>query len=298
MNTIDNVIYKGAKIPVCIYPNRNDFSCVEKRYHILLVMEGSGSIAYNDHKELFVGPLLFCLNEAEIPSLVKGNNLVYRSLYFSPEYVNNKFTFDNLRQPSGDFTLTDIRDRHWFRPFFERSDSYFGRIHISLAAVGRINKLFDQIEKQLKMQPDGYWPCRTRSFLIELLFLIEQCWTMDDNSNRIFNTGYSEEIDNIILYLFSNYSSKISIPELVTKFHMDRTTLTKRFKDEVGDTIINSLIKLRVNLAAGMLRDTNIPISEIMYRVGFTDSSYFYKTFKKFTSHNPSEYRQQYSIVL
>lgn len=298
MYTIDNVIVKGAKVPLCIYPDRDNFSCDEKRYHILFIEKGSGSISYHGRKELFMGPLLFCLNEEEIPSLIKGNHLSYRSLYFSPEYINNRFTFDNLREPEGDFTLTDIRDRHWLRVFFERTESYFGRLCITMALAGRIGKLFDQIDKQLKLQPDGYWTCRARSFLIELLFLTEQCWMLEDNSSRLFAAGYSEEIDNIILYLYSNYSNKISISELASKFHIDRTTLTKRFKEEVGDTIINSLIKLRVNLAAGMLRDTGIPISEIMYRAGFSDLSYFYRTFKKYTSHNPSEYRQHYSILL
>lgn len=298
MFTIGKENLKGNVIPVCVYKNRVDFSCKEKRYHILFIESGAGSINYAGHKELFMGPLIFCLNEEEIPRFDKSSNIQSRSLYLSPEYVNNRFNFDNLRQNCDQFTLTDARDRNWFKVFFERTGDYFGRINLTIATAKRMANIFDLIEGQLEIQPDCYWPCRNRSFLIEALFLLEQCRFMEDKNSSMFTSGYSEDVEKVILYLYNNYSKKITIPELVNEFNVNRTTLTNKFNEEVGDSVINCLIKLRINLSSIMLRDTLIPISEIMYRVGFTDLSHFNRTFKKHTNFNPSEYRQKYNILI
>jgi AraC family L-rhamnose operon regulatory protein RhaS len=269
-----------------------------KSYHILFIEQGSGSITYGGHKELFMGPLLFCFHEDEIPQITKGSNIESRSVYFNPEYINNKFTYDNLRHASEQFTITDMRDRNWFKVFFDRTLYSNGRINLSIASAKRMSNLFDQLAEQLESQPDWYWLCRGRSFLMEILFLVEQCQFMKEQNPSMFISGYSEEVEKVILYLYSNYNKKITVPELVKEFNINRTTLSKKFNDEVGASVINCLIQLRINLASGMLRDTLIPISEIMYRVGFTDVSHFNRTFKKYTNYSPSEYRSNYNILL
>ena len=43
-----------------------------------------------------------------------------------------------------------------------------------------------------------------------------------------------------------------------------------------------------------MLRESNYSISDIAEKVGFNDTAYFAKLFKKYMLHTPSGYRQQY----
>jgi AraC family L-rhamnose operon regulatory protein RhaS len=298
MFTIGKEYNKGVAIPVCIYNNRDKYDCEEKRYHILYIESGSGSITCAGRKELFMGPVLFCFSENEIPEIHTTPNLKSRSLYLSPEFINDRLSFDRLPDDTEELMITDLRERHWFRVFFERNEHYYGRINLSIYTAKRMTILFDLVSKQLEEQPDSYWPCRSRSYLIEILFLTEQCRSMDVKSSNLFISGYSEEIEKIILYLYNNYDKKITITELVKEFTINRTTMANKFKAEVGDTIINSLVKLRINIASVMLRDTLIPISEIMYRVGFTDLSYFNRCFHKYTNYNPSDYRQKYNYLI
>jgi len=53
------------------------------------------------------------------------------------------------------------------------------------------------------------------------------------------------------------------------------------------------LIRLRVKMAAIILRDTDLPISEIAYRVGFNDITHFGRMFRKRVGYSPSEYRKK-----
>ncbi|MDD6770863.1 MAG: AraC family transcriptional regulator [Inconstantimicrobium porci] len=81
---------------------------------------------------------------------------------------------------------------------------------------------------------------------------------------------------------------------MTKKFNMNRTTLSEKFNRLVGETIITYINKLRVNIATTLLRDTRVPISEIMEIVGFNDSSYFFRTFKIYKGQSPKEYRDEY----
>jgi len=44
-------------------------------------------------------------------------------------------------------------------------------------------------------------------------------------------------------------------------------------------------------MASVMLKDTLLPVSEVMERVGFNDSTHFSRTFKKYMGLSPSEFR-------
>lgn len=106
-----------------------------------------------------------------------------------------------------------------------------------------------------------------------------------------------ESVAAIVTYLNNNYKEKITLEHLATMFTTNRTCLNDQFYKVTNLSIIDYLIKLRVNLAATMLRDTLIPISEIMSRVGFNDRSHFWRTFKKYTSLSPKEYRKKYCWI-
>lgn len=58
-------------------------------------------------------------------------------------------------------------------------------------------------------------------------------------------------------------------------------------------TPIQYLLKYRISVAARLLENTDISITEICNRVGFDNPSYFSKIFKRFMRFTPSDYRKQ-----
>ena len=74
-------------------------------------------------------------------------------------------------------------------------------------------------------------------------------------------------------------------------FHTNRTTLLNEFKKNTGVSLSQYLAQKRFRIATALLRDTDLTISEICERTGFSDVSYFSKAFKKEISYTPSEYR-------
>jgi AraC-like DNA-binding protein len=71
---------------------------------------------------------------------------------------------------------------------------------------------------------------------------------------------------------------------------VSRMQLHRKLKALTGQSASEFLRTQRLKLAAKILREKKIPISEVGYTVGFNDPSYFAKTFKKEFGKTPSEY--------
>lgn len=60
----------------------------------------------------------------------------------------------------------------------------------------------------------------------------------------------------------------------------------------VTNMSVNEFIKtIRLKKAALLIRESNLSISEVAYRVGFKDTSHFTKVFKKQYGKSPTDYK-------
>jgi transcriptional regulator GlxA family with amidase domain len=71
----------------------------------------------------------------------------------------------------------------------------------------------------------------------------------------------------------------------------------RAFRAAMGSPPIAYLIQLRVNRAADMLRRSAQSITDIAFTVGFSDSNYFTRQFRKIVGVSPRVYRQQHALA-
>lgn len=55
--------------------------------------------------------------------------------------------------------------------------------------------------------------------------------------------------------------------------------------------IVNYILLLRINKAKELLLESNLYVFEISQQVGFNDTSYFNRTFKRITGYTPNEFQ-------
>ena len=266
------------------------------RFRLVLVERGTGILRFAERRRSFIAPALFCLNEREAVALEQSLDLQAQALYFHPHLVNHQFTFERIRNNLEDLTPTQRRDWSWLRPFLQRDAAYDGYMSIGPSIHLRISSLLDAIGHQIVEQEDAYWSCRSVSFLLELLLLVSRLLYTPREGAVPANSlpDLDGEVDPIVLYLHTHYQQKITIAELTRRFHTNRTTLSERFREATGMPVMAYLIQLRINLAATMLRDTGLLVTEIRRRVGFSDDSHFRRTFRKYMGASPGEYRQHH----
>lgn len=98
-----------------------------------------------------------------------------------------------------------------------------------------------------------------------------------------------KQIEKIKTYIEENYSKNLTLAKIADTFFISQTTLSRNFKEIVGDSPINHLIDYRLAKAKDYLvNHTDSSIKELATKVGYSDSLYFGKIFKEKYGYSPS----------
>lgn len=92
-------------------------------------------------------------------------------------------------------------------------------------------------------------------------------------------------------YIDDNYAnSSLNVQDIASAQYINQTYLRSMFKREYGLTISDYITKTRMEAAALLLKQKTHRLANIAETVGYNDSSYFSKCFKKYYGMSPSQY--------
>ena len=127
---------------------------------------------------------------------------------------------------------------------------------------------------------------------MELTAFLCQCYShipQERRHSRIMHQA------GVVSYLEEHYADTIRLDDLTAKAHMSRSTLLRAFKLAFGHSPIDYLIRLRVDRAADMLRNTDWDLSRIAFNCGFSDSNYLSRQFRSITGMSPRTFRHRFA---
>lgn len=96
-------------------------------------------------------------------------------------------------------------------------------------------------------------------------------------------------------FITENLDQEISREDIARYVHLNPDYLSRIFKKELGISVIDYLIELRIEMAKKLLRDTNMRVSDVAGQVGYSNFSHFSKLFKKKVGVNPNQYKRRAS---
>lgn len=99
-------------------------------------------------------------------------------------------------------------------------------------------------------------------------------------------------ITRAISYIENHFCTISSLNEIATHLHISLSYLEALFRKSVGISLMQYIIKSKINYAAKLLLETKKNITEISIECGFNSSTHFSNTFKKHTGVSPRTYRQ------
>lgn len=99
------------------------------------------------------------------------------------------------------------------------------------------------------------------------------------------------EITFICNYINENYSEKITLNSIADSVGFSKYYISRLFKQHMGVTIIDYLIKVRLDKAKELLGKGEYSIKQISFMVGYSDPNYFTWSFKKYLGISPIKYR-------
>ncbi|AJG98245.1 hypothetical protein LF65_01640 [Clostridium beijerinckii] len=108
--------------------------------------------------------------------------------------------------------------------------------------------------------------------------------------NRYSIKNYSLVVKMAIEYIHNNKFKFIYANDVSNAIKTNRCYLSKRFKDEVGQTITDYIHRVKMELAIELIESNIYKFNEISELLGYANYSYFSKVFKKFHSKTPNSY--------
>lgn len=94
-------------------------------------------------------------------------------------------------------------------------------------------------------------------------------------------------------YVEKYYMEDISVQDIAKALNYSEAYFCKLFKQHFGTNFVSFLSEYRVSKAKELLSKTYVNIKDIGRSVGYPDSNYFAKVFKRVTGKSPSDYRAE-----
>lgn len=129
-----------------------------------------------------------------------------------------------------------------------------------------------------------------RDFSVRNALQSKEMQEKDEKPDSMKNQALAEHIR---VYLETHYMEDISLQDAAEQLHYSDAYFCRFFKQNFDKSFIMYLSELRIEKAKELLADITVNIKEIGQKVGYRDSSYFTKVFKRITGVTPSEYRYQ-----
>ena len=97
-------------------------------------------------------------------------------------------------------------------------------------------------------------------------------------------------VDKLEQHITQNYRKPLVLQELAELINRSPNYTLSLFKEAVGQTPLEYQHRLRIATAMEMLQNTTLTVTFIAHHLGYYDTSYFYKMFRKYTGMSPTAY--------
>ena len=102
-------------------------------------------------------------------------------------------------------------------------------------------------------------------------------------------------VEQIIHYIEENLGGDLSRAKLAARAYISEDYLSKKFALHTGMSIPNYVSTRRMERARDYFKNTTRSVSEVATLVGYTNFSYFSKTFRDYAGCTPNEFRNRYN---
>ncbi|WP_293946694.1 MULTISPECIES: AraC family transcriptional regulator [unclassified Sphingobacterium] len=213
--------------------------------------------------------------------------------------------FDEIYLRKNNPQAADIRVLHF-------KENFWGNEFINLPEnknikdLMRISKrgiaLSQSCRAKARVHIDTVLNCSGTSRIIHLLQIL-MCIAADDRHDLLTSASFTiqsqdQDADRMRIamhYIGENYRDQIRLQELASLTGMTPNSFCRYFKSQIGKTLFQFLIEMRVKTACNLLLENKQTIKQICFESGFQNFSSFHKYFKNITGTTPLNYQKSKS---
>ncbi len=245
---------------------------------LVVVLNGTGCHCTEGKSyQIFAGDV-FLIHSGKKHSYLNIDNLVIGNLLFDPKLYKNDFELLKENDGYSSFFLAD--------PKLPAEQRFKSRFTLEADKLNRISQFLKQLQSLQNERSKG-WKFQSKIIFMQIIWMI--CEFLAEEKK---DTKSIHRMGKVLSYLENNLSEEVTLEKLSRIAHRSVSSLLRDFKTTVGESPIQYLQTMRLNKAAEMLRETNLSLSVIAFSVGFDDSNYFSKMFRKRYAVSPRDYRK------
>jgi len=239
------------------------------------------------------------INQAGVNYEIHPNQYIFLKAYedhygFMPSigklsYLWAHFTIENEE--------IDVCEEAFFKDVSEKNlkqsnnNSYIMPEYGEISLTQRIPLLFNQLLDISRHE--RLYTSQITNYALSLLVMEISQEFLDMHSKKQQNIPAN--IAQSMEWIKANYYRPLTVADIAHEFGYNPDYFSTLFKKTTGQTLIQYINKVRVDISKSLIVNYDISIKEAAYSCGFSDEKYFMKTFKKLENLTPSQYKKAFT---
>jgi AraC-like DNA-binding protein len=249
-----------------------------KECQLVYIVSGSGtriignSIEHFDAGDLtFVGPNVphVWYSESAPGEITEAVSI---ALYINPDAISDHLDL-----------LIDTKE---LRHFFKASER-------GITILGRKKKLVVDILSQMQERKNVALMSSFFQILDQLLDPDELVWLNTPDLISVYSAATSRRVPKLMHFIQQNFKEDITLQQAASVAGLQIHSFCRFFKGLTNRTFSDFLNEVRIGFAGKLLLQSDLSITQIALESGYSNISYFNRSFKKINKMSPKEYRNQ-----
>jgi len=260
--------------PFTMYENH-----AHEEYEIYYLIEGE--------RYYLIGGKTYVINSGSI-ALINRDEIHKTSAVDSPYHERilislKQEPMNTLLEASGELTLSD---------FFSGTNCV---LELNENQNLQVEELIWRMVHAIKEERPGY-KLTVMTLVAQMILLLQEepIKTEEKESELTEHSHRQEVVNQVTNYLAKNYKEKLSLVDVAELFFLNKSYLSRIFKEVTGYAVNEYINLCRMKKARELLRTTDSQIIDIAFKVGYDSTTYFNKMFKKYHQISPREYRNSH----
>ena len=255
--------------------------CQREFWKIIYVISGHGEKIINDRKYPMSAGSLFVIHPEDKTTFnIESESIDIYNILFMPGLIRNE-----IKELKSDFDFFAIFDHDFQKVSYEYREMLY-----VLDSSKETEQLIKKIEKEYRQEAPNYRNM-IKLYLQALLINISRL-----SSNKVVKGKKKNVVRYIEHIIEEHFPEEFDLSKLTEQVGLTKSHMCRLFKEINGKTIMTRLLERRLVEAEKMLKSSKLNISEICFRCGFNNLSYFYRAFTVKYGVNPGTFKKSFAL--
>lgn len=280
----DYISYLNPQENISIIYRPHDEKCdVHKHEFVELIFIAEGTcIQYIDDEKYNVEPgdLLF-VNYGQTHAFEEGESLRYYNLLYVPEY----FSAELIHSES----IYEIFAISIFKEFKDTDKTQSQIVHFKGNEFLYIKRLIEDMVQEFTSKETGYQSVLNGCSRVIFSKILRKLKA--ENSIKDTDKYNNQIMAECLEYINERCFGKITLKEIAERAFYNPSYFSRIFHAYCGKSLSEYIKEKRITEAGRLLENTNLSLTEVMIRVGYSDKKHFLKNFKEIYHQTPTQFR-------